>query len=476
MTAKDLSVVEDNPALLKHQSFIEVASGDQSVMERRVLNIFLFEAQELIAEAIDKRDFDRNIKITIYIDDVLDVLKVGRKRLPEVHEAFNALQYRKFSFDVFERGNVPQIKTRNLTVFTEISPGTSDVTFAINGGVLPVLSAAQACGELSLHTQNEFRKKNSILLWELSSLAYSQGLTRTEPFTLDSLRSFFGVEGRYPSTGELMRRVIQPACKEVSTSSQYTVKPKPHRNGKKFDRISFEVQGKEDFGLSSSTSSLKDDPVYQWYRDFGFSVTSTTTLFHDYGREYLKEKLEIWEAVVAHGDHKKIKNPHGWMRKCISEDFDNIYKHNTLTQTELALGAEKTAHQSTVEAITNLVDRLFYGDVVSDTVVREMLDEVASMWRTVPQSEREVVLRKHRRDVQKKLDDLEIDRSNLENRLEATEASNSEPVRALRSVPSHVRDPKASTKKAIACVERQLQNGTKVQSLYDELLSEIEAA
>jgi phage replication O-like protein O len=63
------------------------------------------------------------------------------------------------------------------------------------------------------------------------------------------------------------------------------------------------------------------DVVAQDLENFGIAKSTATRLMHDYPAEYIREKLEMAQGLVAAESCLVSQNPAGWLRKAIEEDY-----------------------------------------------------------------------------------------------------------------------------------------------------------
>jgi phage replication O-like protein O len=61
--------------------------------------------------------------------------------------------------------------------------------------------------------------------------------------------------------------------------------------------------------------------VRQNLENFGIAKSAATRLMQDYPEDYIREKLDIAQGLVAAGSSLVSQNPAGWLRKAIEEDY-----------------------------------------------------------------------------------------------------------------------------------------------------------
>jgi hypothetical protein len=66
---------------------------------------------------------------------------------------------------------------------------------------------------------------------------------------------------------------------------------------------------------------IDDDVVAHDLQNFGMTTSAVTALMQRYPASYIREKLHMAQELVAEGSALVAKNPVGWLRRAIEEDY-----------------------------------------------------------------------------------------------------------------------------------------------------------
>lgn len=257
---------------------LTTAKYDYSVHEKRIL-YRLVELAQCEVEGLDFRRDCRKIEHDLFglIDVTLPISSLLNgeedKNHKVVKDALTKLSQKYFIYDRDELW-----EKINIVVFPKIQKRSSTVSFTIHPKIWDcILDFSKGFKKYELKTAMSFESAYSMRFYELMS-----GQKLPISYTIDYLKSTFQIENKYKQINDFIKRVIEPAKKELDEKSPYSFEYKINKTGRKFTSITFFpiYQAKnrdEDLETKKlqkqiSPSSFLDRNVREYLKNqFGFS-------------------------------------------------------------------------------------------------------------------------------------------------------------------------------------------------------------
>ena len=231
---KNNGVVISNKNLI--QSYImTTAKYDFSVYEKRILYLLV----EMAQCEVEGRKFPRDcckiehdlwglVTVTIPIAPILS--GESDKNYAKAKNALLSLTKKGFEYEddkVWEY--------INIVAFPKIEKRASTVTFTVDPKIWNCcLDFSKGFRKYELVTAMQFKSVYSMRFYELLS-----GQKTKLIYSLEQLKEMFQVQDKYKLTADFIRKVIEPAKKELDEFSPYTFEWSPNKDGKKIVSFNF---------------------------------------------------------------------------------------------------------------------------------------------------------------------------------------------------------------------------------------------
>lgn len=216
------------------QSYIlTTAKYDYNIYEKRILYRLVEMAQRLLEG--QKLDKNFSIEKTLF-DDRIVTMPISAFLVNErdnnntrVKDALTRLRNKTFEYEngrewkligIIEK---PKFDIEGIAKF-ELQPEVFEA----------ILDFSKGYRKYELKTAMEFKSAYSMRFYELFS-------GQTEPLTymIDDLKQRFGLVGKYERINDFIKRVIEPAQKEMNMKSPYSFTYKLNKIGRKYVSITF---------------------------------------------------------------------------------------------------------------------------------------------------------------------------------------------------------------------------------------------
>ena len=228
-----MKAIENKDILQSH--ILTMAKYDYSVHEKRIL-YRLVELAQCEIEGLDFRKDCRKIEHDLFglIDITLPISSLLNgeedKNHKVVKDALTRLSQKYFIYevdDIWEK--------INIVVFPKIQKRSSTVSFTIHPKIWDcMLDFSKGFRKYELKTAMSFESVYSMRFYELLS-----GQTNPISYTIEYLKDRFQIVDKYKQINDFVKRVIEPAKKELDEKSPYTFEYKINKTGRKFTSITF---------------------------------------------------------------------------------------------------------------------------------------------------------------------------------------------------------------------------------------------
>ena len=300
------------------QSYIfTTAIYDFNVYEKRVLYNLVKLAQSQI-EGVRLSDslykIDHAYKEFVLIElPMSDFLTDGDdKNHSRVKAALKSLHQKTFTYSddgVWECFSIianPKIRLRS-----------SKVSFIVDARVWDVLlDFSRGFSRYDLEVAFSLESAYSMRFYEMLA-----GQEEPITYTIESLRKQFCLEDKYAMTKDFIRRVIEPAMRELDSKSPVSFNFTPLKEGRKITKIIFfpvrheenrrpEISLKQTVRKYGYAGQLSKDE-YRFLREIGFTESGIRNNFQLI-LECQKHLDFIYELALIKGKCRTKKNPCGW--------------------------------------------------------------------------------------------------------------------------------------------------------------------
>lgn len=276
-------------------------------------------------------DYEFTLPISIFLKDEHDT------NYKEVKKALKSLRNKDFEYeDATEWGvygiiEKPKIKKYDSSVKLLITPLLMEA----------FMNFAKGYRKYELRTAMEFDSVYTMRFYELLS-----GQERPLSFVIDDLKKMFKIEGKYKQINDFIKRVIEPAKKELAQKAPYSFEYKINKQGRKFHSITFhpyKIPANKDFDLEKSDLQKQLSPrwilssqVLKYLEtEYGFKNKEITQWY-----DLFKEAQQKLDLMIFLSEKKRYalsaKNPKGYLISCLKKE---LKKHPAIDvkQTELDL-------------------------------------------------------------------------------------------------------------------------------------------
>jgi len=212
------------------------AKYDYSVYEKRII-YRLVELAQCELEGISFRngckklehDLFGLVNITIPIASLLPNEVIDKNHL-QIKKALISLSEKYLIYEDTEIW-----EKINIVVLPKIQKRKSDISFTVDPKIWDcILNFSKGYRKFELKIAMQFESIYSMRFYELMSNQKSP-IT----FVIEELKSIFQIENKYKASKDFIKRVIEPAKKELDLKSPYTFKYKMNKKGRSFYSITF---------------------------------------------------------------------------------------------------------------------------------------------------------------------------------------------------------------------------------------------
>lgn len=319
-----MAVIKNKDVL---QSYIvTTARYDFSVYEKRILYRIVEVLQSKILGlnlnynySIQKDlygDYEFTLPISIFLKDEKDT------NYKEVKKALKSLRSKDFEYEDASEWGVygviekPKIKKYDSVVKLIITPLLMEA----------FLNFAKGYRKYELKTAMEFDSVYTMRFYELLS-----GQERPLSYTIEDLKKMFKIENKYKQINDFIKRVIEPARKELIRKAPYSFEYKINKQGKKYHSITFfpfKIPANRSMELEQielekqiSPRWVIDEPVFKYLQDEYNFTSQEIKQWFDLFKSAQKE-LDLLNFLAEKKRYaKEAKNPKGYLINCIKNEL-----------------------------------------------------------------------------------------------------------------------------------------------------------
>ncbi len=363
-----MAVIKNKDVL---QSYIvTTARYDFSVYEKRILYRIVEVLQSKISGlkltynySIQKDlygDYEFTLPISVFLKDEKDT------NYKEVKKALKSLRNKDFEYEDASEWGVygiiekPKIKKYDSVVKLVITPLLMEA----------FLNFAKGYRKYELKTAMEFDSIYTMRFYELLS-----GQERPLSFLIEELKKMFRIEDKYKQINDFIKRVIEPAKKELTEKAPYSFEYKINKLGKKYHSITFHPfripanrsLELEQYELEKQLSPrwiLDNQTLKYLQNEYSFS-TQEINQWYDLFKRAQKE-LDLMNFLAEKKRYAMdAKNPKGYLINCIKNELKINAKKNPVTENQQELELDfgfidvKNVPDLTQEEAKSIVKQIF---------------------------------------------------------------------------------------------------------------------
>lgn len=298
------------PKIKKHVAIIHAYSM-MSVLQRKIFNVFLYEATK--ANVADLRVFNNGISESVAIEskmhltDLKRAVKFNSNNTRYLKEAIDGLASLSIEWNLLKDRAPANISFLNLRVLHGAPTFYVDntVNFSFHRLMLNFIDNPSIYGTVDLDLQSQFESKYGHALYENSTRF--ENLNTKKIIPLDSFRKILGVDdNKYLSMREFTRNVTSPSVEEVNDRADFLVNLESIREGRKVTGFVLHVNSKNKMTkpaespdvttenkILSVNSELRDSTVNLIKEYFGtIHPAVIESIQKQYSQAYIHEKID----------------------------------------------------------------------------------------------------------------------------------------------------------------------------------------
>lgn len=314
------------------QSFLfSIGRCNLTIYEQRILCMIVKSARDRTARKLMKSEMyawnvdEDNLAISVAMRDILSD---GDQHYERVMDAFQRLMTRRFSV----------IDSSNGSWFS--TPIVYNVTHDARSGVVHFYVAAKLMGAILDFSKGYRQYSIDTALALPSPVAVRMyilmcGCSSPLTFSVDNLKSMFGVDDKYKQTADFIKKVIEPARKILDDENVTSFHFERIKTGTKVTALKFypirrDVKSDNQLAAKISTSIyLNKDLQLYLMRVAGFSLRELSA-----HKVLLAEFAKINEAMAILADicnrAAKRGRSKGWIISAIRSELDSFKLHTNV--------------------------------------------------------------------------------------------------------------------------------------------------
>jgi len=308
--------------------------GDMNALQRKLYDVFLFEAKnELKRDA--KKDYFK-----ISLSEIVEALELEKPNKQRLKQMIRELVDIKIEYNYLRKdGETWGISSvlNDIKVDFDKEIGRTVINYSLPRIVREAMVKKNGVfAKIDLVVVKGLKSKYAILLYELIK-DYEK--VEIPKMSMQEFRKMFGVENKYPRMPDLRKYVLDPACKEISenphtdflvsyelkkegkayTSIKFYVKPKPakiklRQQAKKV----FEAEVKENDEAKELLALIPPE-----FREKVKVVGAVLGCLKTKGKDYTRAQIEYTVEKYKTG---KVKDFVIYLKKAIEEDWAGVEK------------------------------------------------------------------------------------------------------------------------------------------------------
>ncbi len=311
--------------------------GDMNAMQRKLYDVFLFEAKDELKKDVSRYYFKTTLSEVI---NALELEKPNKQRLKQMIKDLVdiKIEYNYLRKDGETWGISSVLNDVKVDFDKEI--GKTVISYSLPRIVREAMIKKNGVfAKIDLVVVKGLKSKYAILLYELIK-DYEK--VKVPEMSMKDFRKMFGVEDKYPQMPNLRKWVLDPACKEINENphTDFTVSYELRKDGKAYTSIKFHVKPKPaQLKLKQQAKKVISDELKEnkeakellalipsKYREKMNLITIVLGGLKEKGKDYVKAQIEY---VIKKFEAGKVKDFVVYLKKALEEDYAGAEKVDT---------------------------------------------------------------------------------------------------------------------------------------------------
>ena len=311
--------------------------GDMNAMQRKLYDVFLFEAKDELKKDVSRYYFKTTLSEVI---NALELEKPNKQRLKQMIKDLVdiKIEYNYLRKDGETWGISSVLNDVKVDFDKEI--GKTVIGYSLPRIVREAMIKKNGVfAKIDLVVVKGLKSKYAILLYELIK-DYEK--VKVPEMSMKDFRKMFGVEDKYPQMPNLRKWVLDPACKEINENphTDFTVSYELRKDGKAYTSIKFHVKPKPaQLKLKQQAKKVISDELKEnkeakellalipsKYREKMNLITIVLGGLKEKGKDYVKAQIEY---VIKKFEAGKVKDFVVYLKKALEEDYAGAEKVDT---------------------------------------------------------------------------------------------------------------------------------------------------
>jgi plasmid replication initiation protein len=264
------------------------ASANFTLIERKVLNIFLYNAFPKLAE---QEEFK------IDVSSILKMLGIKTRNYTQIYKAIQNISCTLIEWGVLKTQTF-QGELTGVTFLEKYNIRNGLVTYRIPRELRSLFVEPQRYTKIRMTTIAALKSSYGIALYENCSSYIGLGCTGW--ISIDDFKKLMGVKGKYIEYRDLNKRVIKTALDDINRHSEYKVDIIEFKEARKTTKIKFNIKNKPAVQLDKVVSLNtkvkqgcdKNNSLFQSLEKFGIPKKRISSWLSSYDEEYIKERMD----------------------------------------------------------------------------------------------------------------------------------------------------------------------------------------
>ena len=303
--------------------------GDMNAMQRKLYDVFLFEAKNELRRDI-KKDYFK-----ISLSEIIGALELEKPNKQRLKQMIRELVDIKIEYNYLRKdGETWGISSvlNDVKVDFDKEIGKTVISYSLPRIVRDAMIKKNGMfAKIDLVVVKGLKSKYAILLYELIK-DYEK--VKVPEMSMRDFRKMFGVENKYPRMPDLRKYVLDPACREISENphTDFTVFYELKKDGKAYTSIKFHVKPKpaqlkfRQQAKKAFNDELKENKeakellalIPGKYREKMKVIGAVLGGLKIKGKDYTKAQIEY---VVKKFEAGKVKDFVVYLKKALEEDY-----------------------------------------------------------------------------------------------------------------------------------------------------------
>ena len=311
----------------KGSALIHIDSTNVTTYQRRIINALIY---------IVKRDCEININTRPFVTTLPEIKKltgISNTNNQEIKKALYDLHKKDIEYNIiFKDKSGLQIDgvmsyINNPHISYNPKDGFSTVKFDVPHQILSVINRPKKDGYftfLDLFIIKGLKNKFSIALYEVAKDYFSIG---EKELDIKDFKRLIGVGEKYERWNMFVKRVLDPALKDVNDNSDINIKYSIKKTGRNISKITlYMVNNQPTITLNNNNINKIPQPnstIVQDLIEMKMIESEAIKAQNNYDEEYIRTKIECVKDEIEKGIKKgnPIENVGGFLNKALKDNI-----------------------------------------------------------------------------------------------------------------------------------------------------------